>query len=130
MLNEVVLMGRLTATPVLNQTKGGVLVTSFAIAIDRRYQRQGEEKKTDFINCVAWQKTAEFISKYFKKGEMIAITGEIQTRPYEDRNGNNRTATEVIINNVSFCGNKNDNVNAPEAPATGNLNNYDDDLPF
>lgn len=129
MLNEVVLMGRLTATPVLNQTKSGALVTSFAIAIDRRYQRQGEEKKTDFINCVAWQKTAEFISKYFKKGDLIALTGEIQTRPYEDKNGNNRTATEVIINNVSFCGNRNDNVNAPEAPAE-RTDLYDDDLPF
>lgn len=130
MLNNVVLMGRLTATPVLNQTRqGGALVTSFAIAVDRRFKRQGEERKTDFINCVAWQKTAEFISKYFKKGDAIAITGEIQTRPYEDKNGNPRTATEVIINNVSFCGNKNDN--APVAPPEASeFSQFEDDLPF
>lgn len=130
MLNNVVLMGRLTATPVLNQTQSGALVTSFAIAIDRRFKRQGEERQTDFINCVAWQKTAEFISKYFKKGDAIAITGEIQTRKYEDKDtGKPRTATEVVINNVSFCGNRNDNVNAPEAPAE-RTDLYDDDLPF
>lgn len=129
MLNNVTLMGRLTATPVLNQTKGGALVTSFAIAIDRRFQRQGEERQTDFINCVAWQKTAEFISKYFNKGDLIAITGEIQTRKYEDKDGNNRTATEVIINNAYFCGSK----SSGETPAqtTDSINNFvDDDLPF
>ena len=118
MINNVVLMGRLTATPVLNQTTGGALVTSFSIAVDRRFKRQGEERQTDFINCVAWQKTAEFISKYFKKGEAIAITGEIQTRKYEDKDtGKPRTATEVIINNASFCGNKNDN--APVGTSAG-----------
>ena len=133
MLNNVTLMGRLTATPVLNQTKGSTLVTSFAIAIDRRFKRQGEERQTDFINCVAWQKTAEFISKYFNKGDMIAITGEIQTRKYEDAEGKPRTATEVVINNAYFCGSK----RSGEAPAADNvnnnvdnINNFDDDLPF
>ena len=129
MLNEVVLMGRLTAKPVINQTKSGTLVTSFTIAVDRRYQR--EEKQTDFINCVAWQKTAEFISKYFDKGDMIALTGEIQTRSWDKPDGTKGYATEVIIKNVSFCGGKNNtNENPAEmqsfTPDCGN----DDDLPF
>lgn len=131
MLNNVSLMGRLTDNPVLNQTRqSGALVTSFSIAIDRRFKRQGEERQTDFINCVAWQKTAEFISKYFNKGDMIAITGEIQTRKYEDAEGKPRTATEVIINNAYFCGSKNSEAAAPVNNNVDDLNNFDDDLPF
>lgn len=129
MLNNVVLMGRLTATPELKSTQSGALVTSFAIAIDRRYQKEGELRKTDFINCVAWHKTAEFISKYFKKGEMIAVVGELQTRSWDKPDGTKGYATEVIINNVSFCGSKNDNVSSPDAP-TERTDLYDDDLPF
>ena len=87
MLNNVVLMGRLTADPELRQTSTGIEVTSFSIAIDRGYARQGEERQTDFINCVAWRQTAKFITSYFRKGQMIAVTGSIQTRNYEDKSG-------------------------------------------
>lgn len=109
MLNNVVLMGRLTATPELKQTTSGVEVTSFTLAIDRPYTKQGEEKQTDFIDCTAWRGTAKFITSYFTKGQMIAVTGEIQTRNFEDKNGNKRKATEVICSNASFCGGKNEN---------------------
>lgn len=129
MLNEVILMGRLTAAPELKTiTPSGYSVTSFTLAVDRRYTQNGE-KKVDFINCVAWRSTAEFITKYFNKGDLIAVIGEIQTRNYEDKNKNKRTAVEVIVNEASFCGGKNNSSNsAPEAaPIT---NDYDDDLPF
>lgn len=106
MLNNVVLMGRLTAAPELKTTQSGTNVLSLTIAVDRRFQPKEGEKQTDFINCVAWRQTAEFICKYFNKGDMIAVTGEIQTRKYECE-GKNRVATEVVINNATFCGNKN-----------------------
>ena len=134
MINNVILLGRLTGTPELKQTRSGTLVTSFCIAVDRRFQKQGEEKQTDFINCVAWQKTAEFISKYFSKGDTIAVTGEIQTRKYKDGSGNNRTAVEVIINQASFCGGKNNNDEADGSGATFEgfepIEIMPDDLPF
>ena len=107
MINNVTLMGRLTAAPELKTTKSGTTVTSFCIAIDRRYQPKEGEKQTDFINCIAWRNTAEFITRYFKKGDLIALTGEIQTRKYKDNDGNSRTAFEVVINQASFCGGKN-----------------------
>ncbi len=106
MLNTAILMGRLTADPELKTTQNGVSVTSFCVAVDRRFQRQGEEKQTDFINVVAWRQTAEFVSRYFHKGSMIAVQGSIQTRNYEDKNGNKRTAVEIVADNVSFCGSK------------------------
>ena len=131
MINNVVLMGRLTATPELKQTGNGIAVTSFSIAIDRRYQAAGSERTSDFLDCVAWRQTAEFICKYFKKGEMIAVTGELQKRKYEV-DGQNRYATEVIVNNASFCGGKNNNVTeAPaDVPAGFTMADTDDDLPF
>lgn len=104
MLNRSALMGRLTADPELKTTQNGNSVTSFTIAVDRSYKK-GE---VDFINIVAWRKTAEFICNYFSKGSMIAVDGRIQTRRYEDRNGNKRTAFEVIADEVSFCGSKSD----------------------
>ena len=146
MLNNVVLMGRLTADPELRQTGSGVEVTSFTIAIDRAFVRQGEERQTDFINCVAWRQTAKFISSYFRKGQMIAVTGSIQTRNYEDKSGNKRVATDVVVANASFCGSKNETgASAPRdnsafsAPAasysTAAASDFeelqgDDDLPF
>ena len=90
MINCAVITGRLTADAELKSTASGVSVTSFTVAVDRNYQKQGEEKQTDFITVVAWRNTAEFISKYFKKGSMIAVQGSIQTRNYEDKNGNKR----------------------------------------
>ncbi len=134
MINNVTLMGRLTAAPELKTTTGGTSVTSFTLAVDRNYTPKGEEKQTDFINIVAWRNTAEFISKYFNKGDMIAVTGEIQTRKYTDKDGNKRTAVEVVASQASFCGGKNDgnngNVTLTPAPAPADNNKDDDDLPF
>ncbi|MFQ8953395.1 MAG: single-stranded DNA-binding protein [Oscillospiraceae bacterium] len=95
MFNIVVLTGRLTADPELKTTQSGLSVTSFSIAVDRRFG-SGEERQTDFINIVAWRQQAEFVAKYFKKGNLIGIEGSIQTRKYTDKNGNNRTAFEVV----------------------------------
>lgn len=106
MINNVVLMGRLTAVPELKTTQSGISTVRFSVAVERRYNKQGEEKQTDFIDCVAWRQTAEFVSKYFNKGSMIAVEGSIQTRNYEDKNGNKRKAVEVQVDNVSFCGSK------------------------
>lgn len=106
MLNCVVIMGRLVADPELRTTASGLSVSSFAVAVDRNYARPGEEKQTDFINVVAWRSTAEFVSKYFHKGSMIAVQGSLQTRRYEDKTGAKRTAYEVLADNVSFCGSK------------------------
>ena len=132
MINNTVLMGRLTAAPELKATTSGTTVTSFTIAVDRRILTKNGEKITDFINCVAWRNTADFICKYFNKGDMIAVTGEIQTRKYEDKEGNKRTAFEVLVNNASFCGSKNNSNNdAPPIDTSDfvTLEN-DDDLPF
>ncbi len=101
MFNLVVLEGRLTATPERKTTPSGVSVTSFSIAVDRPYQK-GKEMETDFITIVAWRQTAEFICKHFTKGSRIGIEGTIQTRRFQDKNGNNRTLFEVVANNVHF----------------------------
>lgn len=107
MINTVVLMGRLTADSELKTTPSGISVTSFRIAVDRSYSpRDGGERQTDFIDIVAWRGTAEFVCKYFGKGQMIAVTGRIQTRNYEDKGGSKRTAVEVVADKVDFCGSK------------------------
>lgn len=139
MFNLVVLTGRLTADPELKTTANGISVTSFSIAVSRRY-RSGEENQTDFINVVAWRQTAEFITKFFKKGNMIGIEGSIQTRKYTDKNGNNRTAFEVVVNNAQFVESKRDSAaggaepasfsNAGENDFTDVMTGSDDDLPF
>jgi len=142
MFNLVVLTGRLTADPELKTTPNGVPVTSFSIAVNRNY-RAGEEQQTDFINIVAWRQRAEFITKYFTKGSMIGIEGSIQTRRYQDKNGNNRTAFEVVANNVQFVESKRDSSGAPSMPgepasfSNADANDFadlgsvtDDDLPF
>ena len=140
MFNLVVLTGRLTADPELKTTPNGISVTSFSIAVSRRY-RAGEETQADFINIVAWRQTAEFITKYFKKGNMIGIEGSIQTRRYTDKSGNNRTAFEVVANNAQFVESKKDTSNSAPADETPSFSNAetntfsevgtaDDDLPF
>ena len=130
MLNVAAITGRLTADPELRTTQSGVEVTSFTVAVDRSYVRPGEERGTDFINVVAWRQTAQFATKYFHKGSMIAVQGSIQTRNYEDKQGNKRTAVEIVADNVHFCGDNNNSKNQaqPSAPAV----EYDDDdgLPF
>lgn len=101
-MNKAILVGRLTANPELRATPNGASVCSFTVAVDRRFVRQGEERKADFINCVAWNKTAEFISNYFTKGRFIGVVGSIQTRDWTDQNGNKRYATEVIVEEAYF----------------------------
>ena len=110
-------MGRLTEAPELKTTNSGVAVTSFSIAVERNYAPKGQERETDFIRITAWRQTAEFVCKYFTKGSMIAVQGSIQTRNYEDRNGNKRTAYEVVANTVSFCGSKAETGTKDNSPA-------------
>ena len=127
MLNKVILMGRFTRDPELRSTPQGVSTCSFSLAVDRNFVKQGEERKADFINCVAWRQTAEFISKYFKKGDMVALEGSIQVRTWDD-DGKTRYATEVIVSQVYFAESKRDSAEVPmsEVPPMGE----DDDLPF
>lgn len=141
--NTVILSGRLTADPELKTTQSGLSVTSFNIAVDRRV-KSGEEKKADFITIVAWRNTAEFITKYFRKGNLIGIEGSIQTRKYTDKDGNNRTAFEIVANNVQFIESKKDNGGTSNEPdplqtVADNLGNFSaddftdisgDDIPF
>jgi len=105
MLNQSVLMGRLTAEPELRTTNTGTSVTSFTIAVDREYQTNGE-RQTDFFPIVAWRQTAEWICRYFHKGSMIAVIGNLQNRRYEGQDGIMRTVTELVVSHASFCGNK------------------------
>ena len=103
MLNRAILMGRLTRDPELRQTPNNVSVATFSLAVDRNYQADKNNKQTDFINIVAWRHTAEFVGKYFTKGQLVAVEGSIQTRSYQDKNGNNRTAFEVVADQVYFA---------------------------
>ena len=144
MLNCAVIMGRLTADPELRQTPSGVAVTRFTVAVDRSFVKAGEERKADFINVVAWRQTAEFVSRYFTKGSMIAVQGSIQTRTYDDKNGLKRYVVEIVADNVSFCGSKSESgtSGAPRTPvaaapsfSNGSADDFaamadDDDLPF
>ncbi|MCD7796257.1 MAG: single-stranded DNA-binding protein [Clostridiales bacterium] len=143
MINSVVLMGRLTYEPELRSTANGISYIRLQIACDRKYQRSGEERKADFIDITAWRQTAEFISRYFHKGSMIAITGSIQTDNYTDNNGNKKKSVTVVADEVSFCGSKSESGGAnpafsQPAPSYANADNSDfeeivdddDDLPF
>lgn len=137
MLNKIIIMGRLTADVELRATQSGKNVASFTVAVDRDFKGQNGEKETDFINCVAWQNTADFVSKYFSKGSMAVVSGRLQTRKYETQDGQKRTATEVIAENVYFGESKKEAAPAaPVAPATpsGNIDGFipvdDQDLPF
>lgn len=141
MLNCVTLMGRLVADPDMRVTSTNKSVINFRIAVDRAYSK-GDNKQTDFITIVAWENTADFVYKYFHKGDMIALRGEIQTRSYEDNSGNKRTAFEVLAREVSFCGSKNEtSPSQNQAPTTMSVpapddfeeigaDDYDEPLPF
>ncbi len=120
MLNIAAIMGRLTADPELKSTQSGVSVVSFTLAVDRSYAKAGTERQTDFINVVAWRSTAEFICRYFTKGQMMAVSGSIQTRNYEDKQGNKRTAFEIVASDVSFTGSKRE---------SGGSGSYEDSAP-
>lgn len=115
MMNQVTLLGRLTRDPELRRTGAGTAVTSFSLAVDRDYgNKTTGEKETDFLNCVAWRATGEAIAKYFTKGRLILVSGRIQVRPWTDKYGSKRYATEILVNDFYFCG---DNKKQAEAPA-------------
>lgn len=107
MLNKVVLMGRLTKAPELRHTQSNIPVVSFTLAVDRGF-KNGEERQADFVNIVAWRGTAEFVSKWFSKGQLVAVSGRIQSRTYKDKDGNNRAAVEVVADEVFFAEGKKD----------------------
>lgn len=138
MLNVICLMGRICGDPELRTTNSGVSVTSFTLAVERSYVKQGEQRQTDFIDVVAWRNTADFVCKYFRKGQLIAVQGSLQTRTYTDRDGHNRKAVEVLAENVHFAeGKKKEEASAePYGTAPGFGPEYtetpalDGDLPF
>ena len=136
MLNHITIMGRLTRDPELRRTGSGIAVASFSVAVDRDFSgRDGGEKETDFIDCVAWRQTGEFVSKYFTKGSMIVVSGRLQIRSWTDKDGNKRRTAEVVADNVYFGESKrssesnssyggnayggNSSYSAPAAPAYG-----------
>lgn len=106
MLNRVILMGRLTKDPELRHTQSDIPVASFTLAVDRGYKRDNDAVNADFINIVAWRGTAEFVSKWFSKGQLVAVSGKLQTRNWTDANGNNRTAVEVVADEAFFAESK------------------------
>lgn len=132
MLNKAVIMGRLVRDPELKHTQKGKAYTSLCLAVERNYSRNGEQRQTDFIDCEAWKQTAEFICKYFRKGQMIAISGSIQTGGYTDQNGNKRKTVFVKADEVNFCeskgGNKYDSSNGKDQDFSEIPDN--EDLPF
>ena len=125
MLNRVILMGRITQDLDLRQTPSGTSVLTFNIAVDRSFVKQGEERQADFITCVAWRQQADFISRYFGKGRMIAIEGNLRSRTYDDKNGTKHYVTEVYVDNVSFTGEKrSDGSNTSSYSGNSYANNY------
>ena len=131
MLNHITIMGRLTRDPELRRTDSGKPVANFTAAVDRDYVPQGQERETDFIDCVAWNSTAEFVSKYFTKGSMIVVGGRLQIRGWTDKDGNKRRTAEIVADNVYFGEGKksqdgsNPGYNQSPYPAsTGNPNGY------
>jgi single-strand DNA-binding protein len=141
-MNKVILMGRLTRDPEVRYTQtNNTLVASFSLAVNRRFARQGEERSADFINIVAWNKTGEFCSKYFKKGQQVAVIGRLQTRTWDDDNGQKHYVTEVVAEEVYFADSKRDGngeMSAFESTFGDSMpnndefqiSNSDDDLPF
>lgn len=138
MLNHVVIMGRMVRDPELRQLDNGTSVTSFSVAVDRNYvDKTTNERQADFLNVVAWRQTADFVCKYFHQGDMIALEGSLQSRKYTDKDGNNRTAIEIVASNISFCGGKNGGnantatTNDASATMVANAPSEDnDELPF
>ena len=119
MINRIVIMGRLTADPEYKQTPNGTAVVTFSVAVDRNYTAKGQEKQTDFIPCVAWRATADFICRYFAKGNMIALDGSLQTRKNTDKQGNHRCVFEVVVDQVSFAGSKSGSATPDADPQKG-----------
>lgn len=136
MLNHIVIMGRLVRDPELRYTHSSVPVTSFTVAVDRDYQSENGERQTDFIDCSAWRATAEFISKYFRKGSMIAVSGRLQAHKWEDRDGNKRTGWSIKVDNVYFADSKKPDSDssytgpAEYSPAFHDISDEDGEMPF
>ena len=142
MLNKIVIMGRLTSEPELRRTDNGTAVTSFTLAVDRDFaDKQTGKKETDFIECVAWRNTAEFVDKYFDKGRMAVVSGRLQIRGWTDKDGNKRRTAEVVADSVYFGDSKNTSDNnvgnteapldeAPTLPSFTLLDDNDAQLPF
>ena len=150
-MNKILLIGRLSKDPELRYTQGGTAVASFTLAVNRKFANQNGEREADFINCVAWSKAAEFVANYFKKGQQMALEGRLQVRSYDGNDGNRHWITEVVAEQIEFCGSKQNgsNNNSAAGGGTGSSNNYggsvhsdpqlgygeevpfdDDDLPF
>lgn len=133
MLNKIIVMGRLTADPELRRTGTGIAVTSFTLAVDRDFSgKEGTEKETDFIDCVAWRNTGEFVAKHFAKGRMAVVSGRLQIRNYTDKEGNKRRVAEIVADNVYFGDSKNSSADLVSSPvrnfATLEVSDYE--LPF
>ena len=130
MLNHITIMGRLTRDPELRHTQSNTPVASFTVAVDRDFSgRDGGEKQTDFIDCVAWRQTGEFVSKYFRKGSMIVVSGRLQSRKWQDRDGNNRTNWEVVAYNRSEPARRENNYSSNSYGSFSEMED-DGDLPF
>lgn len=121
-MNKVVLIGRLTKDPELRYTQGGTAVANFTLAVNRRFANQSGEREADFINCVAWQKTAEFVANYFKKGQQMAMEGRIQVSVYDGNDGQKRWKTEIIAEQIEFVGSKSNGSNDNKAGSNGGAN--------
>lgn len=136
MLNHIVVMGRLTRDPELRRTGNGTAVASFTVAVDRDFpNKESGERETDFIDCVAWRATGEFVSKYFGKGSMAVVSGRLQVRNWTDKDGNKRRTAEILAGNVYFGGTKKDSGQASQAPnsapeAFAEIYDEDEQLPF
>ena len=125
MLNKIDLMGRLTADPDLRYTNTQKAVCSFTLAVERDYQPEGRERDVDFVPCVAWNSGAEFTARHFRKGKMMAVSGRLQSRKWQDKDGSNRVAWEVVAENVYFCGDK-----ETKEPKMQELTDNEEELPF
>ena len=125
MLNHIVIMGRLTRDPELRRTGSGIAVTSFSLAVDRDFApKDGGERETDFIDCVAWRQTGEFVSKYFTKGRMAVVSGRLQIRSWTDKDGNKRRSAEVVADNVYFGDSRRDGDGGNSSYGGGSGSNY------
>lgn len=137
MLNRVILMGRLTAEPDYRQTESGTALARFTLAVERDFSGQGKERETDFLDVQTWRGTADFVNKYFHKGQLVAVQGRIQVRNYTDKNGDKRRSWDIVADQVYFAESKRDsggrdvNVERDDEPPTGDFVPVaDDDLPF
>lgn len=130
MLNHITLAGRLTSDPELRRTQSGIAVASFNLAVDQDYKNQNGDRGVDFIPIVAWRNTAEFAEKYFEKGQIAIVSGRLTSRHYEDKNGNKRTAYEVVANSIYFAGSKQKSESDAAPQTFSDLPDDDSDLPF